>query len=112
MNIQELCTAVNYELPVNVAILDNGYLGLVRQWQEMFYNRRYSQSELQNPDFVKLAEAYGAEGYRVTKKSEVTPVLEQAIRSNKPVMIDFIIDREDNVLPIVPPGESLNKMLG
>ncbi len=112
MNIQELCTAVNYELPINVAILDNGYLGMVRQWQEMFYNRRYSHSDLLNPDFVKLAEAYGAEGIRVTKKAEVAPALEQAIRSNKPVMIDFIIDREDNVLPIVPPGESLNKMLG
>ena len=61
MNIQELCTAVNYDLPVNVAILNNGYLGMVGQWLELFYNRRYSQSELLNPDFVKLAEAYGAE---------------------------------------------------
>lgn len=112
MNIQELCTAVNYELPINVAIMNNGYLGMVRQWQELFYNRRYSQSELLNPDFVKLAEAYGAEGIRVTKKAGVVPALEQAIRSNKPVMIDFIVDREDNVLPIVPPGESLHKMLG
>ncbi|MDD2443479.1 MAG: biosynthetic-type acetolactate synthase large subunit, partial [Desulfotomaculaceae bacterium] len=67
MNIQELCTAVNYELPINVAIINNGYLGMVRQWQELFYNRRYSHSELLNPDFVKLAEAYGAEGIRVTK---------------------------------------------
>lgn len=112
MNIQELCTAVNYDLPVNVAILNNGYLGLVRQWQEMFYNRRYSQSELLNPDFVKLAEAYGAMGIRVTRKEEVVPALKQAIQSKKPVMIDIIIDREDNVLPIVPPGESLDKMLG
>jgi acetolactate synthase-1/2/3 large subunit len=112
MNIQELCTAVNYELPINVAILNNGYLGLVRQWQEMFYNRRYSHSELINPDFVKLAEAYGAVGIRVTKKEEVVPALKRAIKSKKPVMIDFIVDREDNVLPIVPPGESLDKMLG
>jgi len=112
MNIQELCTAVNYELPINVAILNNGYLGLVRQWQEMFYNRRYSHSELNNPDFVKLAEAYGAVGIRVTKKEEVVPALKRAIMSKKPVMIDFVVDREDNVLPIVPPGESLDKMLG
>lgn len=112
MNIQELCTAVNYNLPVNVAILNNGYLGLVRQWQEMFYNRRYSQSELANPDFVKLAEAYGAVGIRATKKDEVLPALEQAVKSRKPVMIDFVVDREDNVLPIVPPGEPLDKMLG
>jgi acetolactate synthase-1/2/3 large subunit len=112
MNIQELCTAVNYELPVNVAILDNGVLGMVRQWQELFYNRRYSQTELSNPDFVKLAEAYGAEGIRVTKPVEIAPALEQAIRSNKPVMIDFVVDREENVMPMVPPGGSIGKMLG
>ncbi len=112
MNIQELCTAVNYELPVNVAILDNGVLGMVRQWQELFYNRRYSQTELSNPDFVKLSEAYGAQGIRVTKPAEVAPALEQAIRSSKPVMIDFIVDREENVLPMVPPGGSIGKMLG
>ncbi|MDD2553166.1 MAG: biosynthetic-type acetolactate synthase large subunit [Desulfotomaculaceae bacterium] len=112
MNIQELCTAVNYNLPINVAILNNGYLGLVRQWQEMFYNRRYSQSELLNPDFVKLAEAYGAVGIRVTSKEEVAPALQRAIQLKKPVMLDIVIDREDNVLPIVPPGESLDKMLG
>jgi acetolactate synthase-1/2/3 large subunit len=112
MNIQELCTAVNYELPVNVAILNNGVLGMVRQWQELFYNRRYSQTELANPDFVKLAEAYGAEGIRVTKPAEVAPALEQAIRSSKPVMIDFVVDREENVMPMVPPGGSIGKMLG
>ncbi|NLW38297.1 MAG: biosynthetic-type acetolactate synthase large subunit [Peptococcaceae bacterium] len=112
MNIQELCTAVNYDLPVNVAILNNGYLGMVRQWQELFYNRRYSQSELLNPDFVKLAEAYGAEGIRVTRTSELAPAIEQAINSSKPVMLDFIVDREENVLPMVPPGGTLNKMLG
>ncbi len=112
MNIQELATAVNYELPVNVAILNNGFLGMVRQWQELFYNRRYSYTELVNPDFVKLAEAYGAEGIRVTKEAELRPALEQAIRSSKPVMLDFIVDREDNVYPMVPPGGTLDKMLG
>lgn len=112
MNIQELCTAVNYELPINVAIMNNGFLGMVRQWQELFYNRRYSHTELFNPDFVKLAEAYGAEGLRVTRRAEMAPAIEQAIRSSKPVMIDFVVDREDNVMPMVPPGESLNKMLG
>ncbi|MDD4334691.1 MAG: biosynthetic-type acetolactate synthase large subunit [Desulfotomaculaceae bacterium] len=112
MNIQELCTAVNYDLPINVAILNNGYLGLVRQWQEMFYNRRYSQSELFNPDFVKLADAYGAVGIRVTRKEEVAPALQRAIQLKKPVMLDIVIDREDNVLPIVPPDGSLDKMLG
>lgn len=112
MNIQELCTAVNYNLPINVAILNNGYLGLVRQWQEMFYNRRYSQSELLNPDFIKLAEAYGAVGIRVTRKDEVAPALERAIKLKEPVILDIVIDKEDNVLPIVPPDGSLDKMLG
>lgn len=112
MNTQEFATAVNYDLPVNVAVLNNGFLGMVRQWQELFYNRRYSYTELVNPDFVKLAEAYGAEGIRVTKEAELRPALEQAIRSSKPVMLDFIIDREDNVYPMVPPGGTLDKMLG
>ncbi|MQL51292.1 biosynthetic-type acetolactate synthase large subunit [Desulfofundulus thermobenzoicus] len=112
MNIQELATAVNYSLPVKVAIMDNGYLGMVRQWQELFYNRRYSYTELINPDFVKLAEAYGATGIRVEKPADVAPALEQAMASAKPVLIDFIIEREENVLPFVPPGESLDRMLG
>jgi acetolactate synthase-1/2/3 large subunit len=102
---------VNYELPINVAILDNGWLGMVRQWQELFYDRRYSHTKLHNPDFVKLAEAYGAEGYRVTKEAEMAPVLEQAIRSTKPVMIDFVVQCKENVLPMVPPGESIDNMI-
>ncbi|WP_273484618.1 biosynthetic-type acetolactate synthase large subunit [Desulforamulus ruminis] len=112
MNIQELATAVNYELPVNVAIMNNGYLGMVRQWQEMLYNRRYSQSEMKSPDFVKLAESYGAEGYRITRKEEVAPVLQAAIQSRKPVLMDFVVEPEENVLPFVPPGKGLNEMLG
>ncbi|MHB8156127.1 MAG: biosynthetic-type acetolactate synthase large subunit [Desulfocucumaceae bacterium] len=112
MNIQELSTAVNYELPVNVAILNNGFLGMVRQWQELFYNRRYSYTELKNPDFVKVAEAYGASGIRVSKSAELKPALEEAIRNSKPVFLDFVVEREENVFPIVPPGESLNNMIG
>lgn len=112
MNIQEMATAVNYDLPVKIAVMDNGYLGMVRQWQELFYNRRYSYTELRNPDFVKLAEAYGAVGRRVTKPEEVAPALQEALAVPKPVMIDFVIEREENVLPMVPPGESLDKMLG
>lgn len=112
MNIQEMATAVNYELPVKVAILDNGYLGMVRQWQELFYNRRYSYTELVNPDFAKLAEAYGAVGMRITRPEDVIPALEDAIAVKKPVMMDFVVEREENVLPMVPPGEALDKMLG
>lgn len=111
MNIQELATAVNHELPVNVAILNNGFLGMVRQWQELFYNRRYSYTELINPDFVKLAEAYGAVGLRVTDPADLRPALEQAVQESRPVMLDFIIEREENVLPMVPPGAPLNQII-
>ena len=112
MNIQELATAVNYNIPVKIAIINNGYLGMVRQWQEFFYNRRYSFTELVNPDFVKLAEAYGAVGIRVTGPKEVTGALKKAMAVEKPVVIDFVVEREENVLPMVPPGEALGKMLG
>lgn len=112
MNSQELATAVHYNLPVKVAILNNGYLGMVRQWQELFYNRRYSYTDITGPDFAKLAESYGAVGMRVTKKSEVREAMEEAMQVLKPVVIDFQIEREENVLPMVPPGEPINKMLG
>jgi len=112
MNIQELATAVNYELPVNIAVLNNGFLGMVRQWQELFYNHRYSYTELSNPDFVKVAEAYGASGVRVTGKSELRPALEEAVRNSKPVMLDFVVEREENVYPMVAPGAPLNKIIG
>lgn len=112
MNIQEMCTAVNYGLPVKIAVMNNGYLGMVRQWQELFFNKRYSYTELINPDFVKLAEAYGAVGMRVTKPEEIRPAVEEAMAVAKPVLIDFVVEREENVLPMVPPGKSLNEMLG
>lgn len=112
MNIQELATAVNYELPVNIALLNNSYLGMVRQWQELFHDCRYSHTDMKNPDFVRLAEAYGAEGIRIEKPEEIRPALEQAIASSKPVMLDFLIEREENVMPMVPPGGAIDKMLG
>jgi len=114
MNSQELATAVAYNLPVKVAILNNGYLGMVRQWQELMWDRRYSQTDLDvgTPDFVKLAEAYGALGLRATRPEEVRPVLEQAIAARKPVVIDFVVAREENVFPFVPPGQPLTKMVG
>jgi len=112
MNIQELATAVNYNLPVKIAIVNNGFLGMVRQWQELFYNRRYSYTELVNPDFVKLAEAYGAVGMRVDKKSELRDALEAALAVNKTVVLDIPVEREENVYPMVAPGEPIHKMLG
>jgi acetolactate synthase-1/2/3 large subunit len=112
MNIQELATAVYNKIPVKVAIMNNGYLGLVRQWQELFYKKRYSGVDLSgNPDFVKIAEAYGAVGIRVEKEKEVVPALKKAISINKPVVLDFIIDPEANVFPMVPAGAALSEML-
>jgi acetolactate synthase-1/2/3 large subunit len=112
MNSQELATAVQYHLPVKVAILNNGYLGMVRQWQEFFYGRRYASSSLEgiSPDFVKLAEAYGAVGLKATKPEEVVPILKKAFSISKPVIIDFVVDPEENVYPMVPAGEPLNQM--
>jgi acetolactate synthase-1/2/3 large subunit len=112
MNSQELATAVQYQLPVKVAILNNGYLGMIRQWQEFFYGKRYASSSLEgiSPDFVKLAEAYGAVGLKATKPEEVVPILKKAFSISKPVIIDFVVDPEENVYPMVPAGEPLNQM--
>ena len=112
MNSQELATVVQYRLPVKVVILNNGYLGMVRQWQEFFYGKRYASVSLEgvSPDFVKLAEAYGAVGLRATKPEEVVPALKKAFSTPEPVIIDFEIDPEENVYPMVPAGEPLNQM--
>ncbi|MBI5328712.1 MAG: biosynthetic-type acetolactate synthase large subunit [Deltaproteobacteria bacterium] len=113
MNIQELATAVQYKLPVKVAILNNKFLGMVRQWQEFFYEKRYSYACMDAaPDFVKVAEAYGAVGLRATKPEDVDGVIKEALAvKNKPVFMDFHIDREEDVYPMVPAGQPLNKML-
>ena len=131
MNIQEMATAVVYELPITICILNNGYLGNVRQWQEMFFDRRYSSTCMRyrkscnancnvpteqcpeyTPDFIKLAESYGAKGIRVTDEKEIMEALETAKDSKKvPTIIEFIIGREENVMPIVPPGNALHDMI-
>ncbi|KPJ62973.1 MAG: acetolactate synthase catalytic subunit [Planctomycetes bacterium DG_23] len=112
MNIQELATAVNNQLPVNVAILNNGYLGMVRQWQELFFKKRYSHTTLTgSPDFSKVAQAYGAEGRLIEKKEDVRPALEEAVASPRTFVLDFHIDPEENVFPMVPAGEALDKMI-
>jgi acetolactate synthase-1/2/3 large subunit len=112
MNSQEIATAVQYRLPVKVAILNNGYLGMIRQWQEFFYGKRYASSSLEgiSPDFVKLAEAYGAVGLKATKPEDVVPTLKKAFSIPEPVIIDFVVDPEENVYPMVPAGEPLNQM--
>ena len=112
MNIQELATAVQNKIPVKVAILNNGYLGMVRQWQQLFYKKRYSGTVLSgNPDFVKVAEAYGAVGIRVEKKSDVKAAIQKAIKIDKPVFLDFKIEPEENVFPMVPAGAALDEIL-
>lgn len=131
MNIQELATAVMNKLPVKIAILNNHYLGMVRQWQELFYKKRYSFSCLAwnincppkcsqpkagcppiVPDFVKLAQAYGAVGIRVTKKEEVRPAIEKAIATDNVCVLDFVVEEEENVFPMVPAGQAIDQMIG
>ncbi|GAB4342561.1 MAG: biosynthetic-type acetolactate synthase large subunit [Desulfobulbaceae bacterium] len=112
MNIQELATARQWGAPVKVAILNNNYLGMVRQWQELFYNRRYSATPMEvTPDFVELAKAYGAVGLRATKKDEVEPVIKEALATDNLVIMDFVINREEGVFPMVPAGKATTEML-
>lgn len=111
MNIQELATCVEYNIPVINVIINNGYLGMVRQWQEKLFDKHYSQTKITGPDFVKVAEAYGARGFRVTKEEEIIPVLKEAIECKQPVFIDFIVDEYEMVYPWVLAGNPLNKVL-
>jgi acetolactate synthase-1/2/3 large subunit len=112
MNSQELATVVQNDIPVIVAILNNGFLGMVRQWQELFFSRRYSETCLEGSvDFVKLAEAYGALGLRAKKKNEVKDVIKEAVKSGKPAIIDFVVEREENVSPMVPAGAAINEIM-
>jgi acetolactate synthase-1/2/3 large subunit len=112
MNIQELGTVAQYDIPVKVVILNNMYLGMVRQWQELFYERRYSFTELPPVDFVKIAAAYGIAGERVDEVGEVRTALKAAIDHDGPFVLDFRIEREENVFPMVPAGAAINEMIG
>jgi acetolactate synthase-1/2/3 large subunit len=111
MNIQELATAAQYNIAVKVVLLNNGYLGMVRQWQELFYEKRYSHTDMTYaPDFVRLAEAFGVLGLRATKPDEVESVLKEGLSADKPVLMDFRVSREECVYPMVHPGESISEM--
>jgi acetolactate synthase-1/2/3 large subunit len=113
MTVQELATAVSYDVPVVVAILNNGYLGMVRQWQDLFWNKRYSFTCIEaQPDFKMLAEAYGAVGMLVTEKDEIEPALREAIACGRPAVIDFRTSAEENVYPMVPAGQEITEMIG
>ena len=112
MNIQELATARQYDIPVKIAILNNQFLGMVRQWQELFYDKRYASTTMDiAPDFVELAHAYGAVGLRATKRSEVEDVIKEALNVDNTVLMDFKISREEGVFPMVPAGKSTTEML-
>jgi acetolactate synthase I/II/III large subunit len=114
MNIQELATAVKNRLPIKIAVMNNGYLGMVRQWQELFFGKRYSETFIRegNPDFVKLAEAYGAVGIRVVRPEEVAPAFRRALEvKDLPVVLDFIVEPEEKVMPMVPAGAPLMDMM-
>jgi acetolactate synthase I/II/III large subunit len=111
MNIQELGTAVQYNVDVKVIILNNYFLGMVRQWQEKFYQERYSYSAMSVPNFVKLAEAYGARGFRIEKQNELAPTMKEAFATPGPVLIDVVIPKEEAVMPMIPPGGAMSEML-
>ena len=111
MNIQELMTCVDYKIPVKIAVINNGYLGMVRQWQEKMFNKHYSQTPITSPDYVKLAEAYGILGIRVTKEEEINSALDKAIAYNGPVIIDFVVEPFEMVYPWVLAGKPLDEVL-
>jgi acetolactate synthase-1/2/3 large subunit len=111
MTMPELATVVQEGLVVNIAIINNGYLGMVRQWQEFFYDRRYAATPISGPDFAKLAEAFGIRGTTVTRRAEVADAVQAARRSGRAALIDFQVEQEDSVYPMVPAGADLHKMI-
>ncbi len=111
MNIQELMTCVDYKIPVKIAVINNGYLGMVRQWQEKLFEKHYSQTNITSPDYVKLADAYGIMGIRITKEEEIDAALEKAISYNGPVIMDFIVEPFEMVYPWVLAGKPLNEVI-
>ena len=112
MTLAELNTAVQHELPIKVCIMNNGYMGMVRQWQEMFYSGRYAYSRLRNPDYAAFARAVGAAGMTVDSKDQVGPAVERMLHEDRPCVVDFHVEAEENVLPMVPPGKGLHEMEG
>jgi acetolactate synthase-1/2/3 large subunit len=112
MTMCDLATAVENKIDVKFAILNNGTLGMVHQWQDLFYERDYFSTVYSgNPDFVKLAEAYGITGLRVTRRDQVSDVIQQALETPGPVVVDFVVKRGENVYPMIPAGESINEMM-
>ena len=112
MTLQELATVVQEDVPLRIAVIDNGYLGMVRQWQELFYDRSYvATNYTANPDFVKLADAFGMLGLRVTDKTQVRSAIEKAMEYDGPALIDFVVEEEENVFPMIPAGQTIHEMI-
>jgi acetolactate synthase-1/2/3 large subunit len=111
MNMQEIATMVQESIPVKMAIFNNGYLGMVRQWQQFFHGRRYSATPIWSPDYVKLAEAYGIAGYRVEHGRQIEEAVSRALRDPGPALVEFVIEQEANVFPMIPPGGSLSEAI-
>jgi acetolactate synthase-1/2/3 large subunit len=112
MTMTELRTAVEHKLPIKVCILNNGYMGMVRQWQELFYGKRYSKSYLSNPEYEQVARALGAVGMTVDKKADVSKTIKQMLKEKQPCVVDFKVEPEENVWPMVPAGASIDEMDG
>jgi len=113
MNSQELATCRAHDIPVKVVIMNNGYLGMVRQWQELFWDKRYSNVDMGEwPDWVKLAEAYGATGVRLTDKTTLVADLRSALATPGPVVVDVRVTREENTYPMIPAGAAAREMVG
>ncbi len=112
MTMTELSTAVEHNLPIKVCILNNGYMGMVRQWQELFYGKRYSKSYLKNPRYEDVAKALGAVGMTVEKKEDVPKTIKKMLKEKRPCVVDFKVEPEENVWPMVPAGKSINEMDG
>jgi acetolactate synthase-1/2/3 large subunit len=109
MNMQEIATMVQEGIPVKMAVFNNGYLGMVRQWQQFFHGRRYSATPIWSPDYVRLAQAYGIPGYRVERAEQVDSVVRAALAHDGPALVEFLIEQEANVFPMIPPGASLSE---
>jgi len=111
MTITELATAVQENANIKIAIINNGYLGMVRQWQQLFYDARYAETPISSPDYLKIAEAYGLSGYRVNKRKEISGVIKKVKKINGPVLVEFVVEQHDMVYPMVPAGADLNAMI-
>ena len=112
MNMNEIATAVRHQIPIIEVVINNHVLGMVRQWQKLFYGSRFSQTDPHRAtDFVKLANAFGVDGLRITKPEEIKPILTKAFEMNKPVVVDCRISPDANVLPMIPPGKTINEII-